>query len=78
MDELLKEIKDLINQREVNQRLLTYQDAADILHIKPQTLRQWVSAKKIDYVKIGSAVRFKRGHIEDFIENSSRRKMKCK
>lgn len=54
------------------QPLLTYQEAADILAVKPQTLRQWVSAKRIPYVKIGASVRFTTDQIEDFIRDSVR------
>lgn len=35
-------------------RLLTYQEAAEILAVKPQTFRQWVSKKRILFVKIGA------------------------
>jgi excisionase family DNA binding protein len=54
------------------QPLLTYNEAAEILAVKPQTLRQWVSAKRIPYVKIGAAVRFSPDQLEDFIRGSSR------
>ena len=39
-------------------KLLTYVEAAKILGIAPQTLRAWVSARKIPCVKLGGAVRF--------------------
>ena len=61
-----------IDQMAGVQRLLTYQEAAEILAVKPQTLRQWVSAKRIPYVKIGAAVRFSPDQLEDFIKGSSR------
>ena len=54
------------------QRLLTYREAAEILAVKPQTLRQWVSSNRIPYVKIGKAVRFHQTQLEDFISSSSR------
>jgi excisionase family DNA binding protein len=56
-------LDEMISERESElsipslQPLLTYNEAADILAVKPQTLRQWVSTKRIPYVKIGSAVR---------------------
>ena len=61
-----------IQQNTGLQRLLTYQEAADILAVKPQTLRQWVCYKKIPFVKIGSAVRFRPEQLEEFIQNSAR------
>ena len=61
-----------IQQNTGLQRLLTYQEAADILAVKPQTLRQWVCYKRIPCVKIGSAVRFRPEQLEEFIQNSAR------
>ena len=61
-----------IQQNTGMQRLLTYQEATDILAVKPQTLRQWVCYKKIPFVKIGSAVRFRPEQLEEFIQNSAR------
>ncbi len=52
--------------------LLTYKEATEILAVKPQTLRQWVSTKRIPYVKIGSAVRFRPDQLEEFIRSSTR------
>ena len=59
-------------QNRALERLLTYQEAAEILSVKPQTLRQWVCYKRIPYVKIGSAGRFKPAQIQEFINESSR------
>lgn len=59
-------------QNRALERLLTYQEAAEILSVKPQTLRQWVCYKRIPYVKIGSAVRLKPTQIQEFINESSR------
>ncbi len=53
----------------LNESLLTYQEVADILHIKPQTLRAWVSAKKIPCIKLGTAVRFTKEQIETIVNN---------
>ena len=76
MNELLKKIRDLMEEMNVMERLLTYKEAADILNIKPQTLRQWVCAQRIGYIKIGSAVRFSREDIEAFIANSTVEKLR--
>jgi excisionase family DNA binding protein len=71
-------LDEMISERESElsipslQPLLTYNEAADILAVKPQTLRQWVSTKRIPYVKIGSAVRFRPDQLEEFIRSSSR------
>lgn len=73
MEEVLQQIRDLIKQLDVMPQLLKYKDVADILGVREQTVRQWVSANKIEYVKIGSAVRFKRTYIEDFITKYTKR-----
>ena len=71
-------LDEMISERESElsipslQPLLTYNEAADILAVKPQTLRQWASTKRIPYVKIGSAVRFRPDQLEEFIRSSSR------
>ena len=39
-------------------KLLNYKEAAEILGLSDQTLRQWVSGEKIHFVKLGRAVRF--------------------
>ena len=42
--------------------LLTYNQAAKLLSIAPQTLRRWVAERKLPFIKLGgsfrSAVRF--------------------
>jgi excisionase family DNA binding protein len=73
MNEQLKQIRELIKELDATPILLTYREAADILGIAPQTLRTWVCYGKISYVKIGSAVRFTRDHLDEFIEQSTRR-----
>lgn len=48
-------------------KLLTYKEAAEILGLSDQTLRQWVSGEKIPFVKLGRAVRFTPAMINDMI-----------
>jgi excisionase family DNA binding protein len=71
LDEMISERESELSMPSL-QPLLTYNEAADILAVKPQTLRQWVSTKRIPYVKIGSAVRFRPDQLEEFIRSSSR------
>jgi excisionase family DNA binding protein len=51
--------------------LLTPQQAAEILHVKPATLAVWRCHKRypLRYHKIGSKVRYRRSEIERFIES---------
>ncbi|MDD3671613.1 MAG: helix-turn-helix domain-containing protein [Sphaerochaetaceae bacterium] len=50
--------------------LLTYAEVAEMLGLKPNTLRVWVSSKKIPCVKLGGAVRFTPSMVQDLIESS--------
>ena len=50
-------------------KLLNYQEAAEILNLSPQTLRQWVSGERIPFIKLGKAVRFSVEMINDMITN---------
>lgn len=47
--------------------LLTYEEAANLLRLNTQTLRFWVSKRKISYLKIGSTVRFSKPLLEEYI-----------
>lgn len=47
--------------------LLTYGEAAKLLRLNIQTLRLWVSKRKIPYMKIGSTVRFSKPLLEEYI-----------
>ena len=65
-----KEEATMVSQ--LKQNLLSYQEVADILGLKPNTLRAWVSARKIPFVKLGSAVRFTPKMVDEIIEKSTR------
>lgn len=47
--------------------LLTATEAADYLRVSEWTLRHWVSDKKISFIKIRRAVRFKKTHLDRFL-----------
>jgi excisionase family DNA binding protein len=50
--------------------LLTLEDAARRLGMRPVTLRMWASARKIARCKIGRAVRIPESEIERIIQSS--------
>ena len=50
--------------------LLTVSEAAEYLRISAWTLRHWVSDKKIAFIKIGRAVRFRKTHLDAFIRHN--------
>jgi excisionase family DNA binding protein len=52
-------------------QLLTIDEVAKKLRNKPGTIRQWVSEKRIPYVKLGRSLRFRLAEIERFVEKNS-------
>jgi excisionase family DNA binding protein len=51
------------------QRWLKAQEAAELLGISVWTLRHWVSARKITFVKKGRMVRFREEDLERFMNS---------
>ncbi|MFI5397677.1 MAG: helix-turn-helix domain-containing protein [Candidatus Binatia bacterium] len=51
-------------------RLLNVRGAAAMLGLKPSTLYQWAYERRIAYVKIGGALRFRLSAIEKLIAKS--------
>lgn len=48
--------------------LLTLPQAAAYLNISPGTLRNWVSERRIAYVKVGSKTHFRLGALDAYID----------
>ena len=51
--------------------LLTIKDAAAYLGLSPGTLRNWVSARRIDYVKVGRLTRISLAVLDRYIEQQT-------
>lgn len=51
-------------------RLLNVRDAATMLGLKPSTLYQWAYERRIAYVKIGGALRFRHSTLQNLIATS--------
>lgn len=49
-------------------RLVNVVELAEYLGVAPQTIRVWVSQKRISYLKIGAAVRFSSEQIEEILQ----------
>ena len=59
-----------IDNQAANSELLTAGEAAEYLRISAWTLRHWISDKKIRFIKIGRAVRFKKAHLDRFLQDN--------
>jgi excisionase family DNA binding protein len=50
--------------------LLTVEEAARLIHLKPSTVRDWILKRRIPFVKLGRRVFIRRSDVEALIENS--------
>jgi len=50
------------------ERLINCEELAEYLSVAPQTIRIWVSQKRIPFLKIGAAVRFSPEQIEEILQ----------
>ena len=69
----MKQALEMDDLRELAE-LLTAAEAADYLRISEWTLRHWVSDKKVRFIKIGRAVRFKKTHLDRFLADNVQEK----
>lgn len=52
-------------------KLMTTDEVAEMLQVSSGTVRNWVSANKIPFVKVNAAVRFERSQLEAWIQKRS-------
>ena len=57
--------------------LVTTQEAAMQLGLSPATLRKWISCRKINFVRIGRAVRFRQEDLEQMVKEGFRPKVEA-
>lgn len=57
---------------ELASRLLTVAEFAALLRVRPQTIRLWVSQRRIPHFKIGRCVRFRRSDMQGWLEEHRR------
>ena len=60
----------------MNDRLLNVREAAAMLGLKPATMYQWAYERRIAYVKLGGALRFRLSAIEKLIAQSEVRPLR--
>jgi excisionase family DNA binding protein len=64
-------------KRPEDDHLLDVREAAAILDLTPSTLYQWAYERRIAYVKLGGALRFRRSAIERLIDLSEVRPLRA-
>lgn len=54
-------------------QLLNEDETAELLNVKPQTLASWRcrGANDLPFVKVGRAVRYRRGDLEEWIDKNT-------
>ena len=50
-------------------QLLTVEEIAEYLNLKPSTIYQWTHQGFIPHIKVGNRVRFRINHIEKWLES---------
>jgi excisionase family DNA binding protein len=53
--------------------LFTVPEAARLLKLSPNTLRQWIWQRRLPIVKLGRAVRIRKTDLENLIESNLRK-----
>lgn len=57
---------------ETSPKLLTIEQAAEFLGVKPATIRSWIlKREKIEVVKVGRLIRIKESSVHEFIEKNT-------
>ncbi len=56
----------------IENKMMDTKEVAELLNMKPQTLRTWTSQKKISFTKLGSLVRFTPEQVNELISKGRR------
>ena len=53
------------------QRLMTVEEIAEYLQVKPSTIYQWTHQRFIPHVKLGNRVRFRLSQVDRWVEGKA-------
>ena len=53
---------------ELKNELLSLNDVCEILKVKPRTIYNWIYMRKIQPVRVGRSIRFRRTMIDNFLK----------
>lgn len=64
--------QSVVEEKNIRTRLLSRNEAAKHLNIRPQTLACWASTQRYDlpFIKVGRRVMYRLADIEQFISNN--------
>ncbi|MCO5142091.1 MAG: helix-turn-helix domain-containing protein [Oligoflexia bacterium] len=54
------------------EKLMTVEELADALGLRPQTIRNWVAMRRLPYLRIGGKTRFRRESLEVWLAEKER------
>ncbi|RPJ50788.1 MAG: DNA-binding protein [Methanobacteriota archaeon] len=57
-------------------KIYTIEQAAEILLIKPRTMREWIRRGKVRAFKLGDLVRIHEEDLQEFIDSERRKSLK--
>jgi excisionase family DNA binding protein len=55
------------------ERLMTVEELAGALHLRPQTIRNWVAMRRLPYLSIGGRTRFRRTSVEAWLAQQEKK-----
>ena len=64
--------KNAVATKPIGDRLLTLREAAEVLHLSPRTVREYLKRGEIEGRIIGGRWRFRRADLDAFFENAPR------
>jgi excisionase family DNA binding protein len=56
------------NEKKSNQSLLGVSEFAAAVGMSPKTIRQWVWMRRVPYVRVGRAIRFRQETVEEILK----------
>jgi excisionase family DNA binding protein len=51
-------------------KLLTVEEFADAVGMSPKTIRQWVWMRRVPFLRVGRAIRFRPSTVEEILKRS--------